>query len=195
MEGELALGHNTLAALLTRGLHEITRLGIACGGQPRTFAGLATQPVVHDPAAPRCIELHRALVDPAVVRPVEAMVARGQPRSRGPDLPVGDLGLRTFVHAEQAVEPLPRSVLLATPELHRGVGLSRSQAIAQVGVSRIRARARIGDPLDSVGPDAEREQVVVRMVAHPERADGTAGDATVQVAVAHHVVAGIPESV
>jgi glycerol-3-phosphate dehydrogenase (NAD(P)+) len=37
----LALGHNTLAALLTRGLHEITRLGIACGGKPRTFAGLA----------------------------------------------------------------------------------------------------------------------------------------------------------
>lgn len=35
------LGHNTLAALITRGLHEITRLGIACGGQPRTFAGLA----------------------------------------------------------------------------------------------------------------------------------------------------------
>jgi len=37
----MGLGHNTLAALITRGLHEITRLGIACGGQPRTFAGLA----------------------------------------------------------------------------------------------------------------------------------------------------------
>lgn len=37
----LGLGHNTLAALITRGLHEITRLGIASGGQPRTFAGLA----------------------------------------------------------------------------------------------------------------------------------------------------------
>jgi glycerol-3-phosphate dehydrogenase (NAD(P)+) len=37
----LGLGHNTLAALVTRGLHEITRLGIACGGQPRSFAGLA----------------------------------------------------------------------------------------------------------------------------------------------------------
>ncbi len=37
----LELGHNTLAALLTRGLHEITRLGIACGGKPRTLAGLA----------------------------------------------------------------------------------------------------------------------------------------------------------
>lgn len=38
----LNLGHNTLAALITRGLHEITRLGMAYGGQPRTFAGLAT---------------------------------------------------------------------------------------------------------------------------------------------------------
>lgn len=37
----LELGHNTLAALLTRGLHEITRLGVACGGQSRTLAGLA----------------------------------------------------------------------------------------------------------------------------------------------------------
>jgi glycerol-3-phosphate dehydrogenase (NAD(P)+) len=37
----LGLGHNTLAALITRGLHEITRLGVACGGDPRTFAGLA----------------------------------------------------------------------------------------------------------------------------------------------------------
>ncbi|HYL04402.1 MAG TPA: NAD(P)H-dependent glycerol-3-phosphate dehydrogenase [Thermoanaerobaculia bacterium] len=37
----LGLGHNTLAALITRGLHEITRLGVACGGHPRTFAGLA----------------------------------------------------------------------------------------------------------------------------------------------------------
>lgn len=37
----IGLGHNTLAALITRGLHETTRLGIAFGGQARTFAGLA----------------------------------------------------------------------------------------------------------------------------------------------------------
>jgi glycerol-3-phosphate dehydrogenase (NAD(P)+) len=37
----LGLGDNTLAALITRGLHEITRLGVASGGQTRTFAGLA----------------------------------------------------------------------------------------------------------------------------------------------------------
>jgi len=37
----LGLGHNTLAALITRGLHEITRLGAAYGGDPKTFSGLA----------------------------------------------------------------------------------------------------------------------------------------------------------
>ena len=37
----LELGHNTLAALMTRGLHEITRLGLAYGGLPHTFSGLA----------------------------------------------------------------------------------------------------------------------------------------------------------
>ncbi|MGH7607091.1 MAG: NAD(P)H-dependent glycerol-3-phosphate dehydrogenase, partial [Gemmatimonadales bacterium] len=35
------LGHNTRAALITRGLAEITRLGVALGAQPLTFAGLA----------------------------------------------------------------------------------------------------------------------------------------------------------
>lgn len=34
-------GDNTRAALITRGLAEITRLGVAVGGQPETFAGLA----------------------------------------------------------------------------------------------------------------------------------------------------------
>lgn len=37
----LGLGNNTLAALITRGLAEITRLAIALGGQPKTLAGLA----------------------------------------------------------------------------------------------------------------------------------------------------------
>jgi glycerol-3-phosphate dehydrogenase (NAD(P)+) len=37
----LGLGHNASAALLTRGLHEIARLGVALGGRPDTFRGLA----------------------------------------------------------------------------------------------------------------------------------------------------------
>jgi len=37
----LGLGHNAVAALITRGLAEITRLAVAMGGQPKTLAGLA----------------------------------------------------------------------------------------------------------------------------------------------------------
>jgi len=37
----LGLGSNTIAALITRGLAEITRLAVAAGGQPSTLSGLA----------------------------------------------------------------------------------------------------------------------------------------------------------
>jgi len=40
LEG-MGLGFNTTAALITRGLHEMTRLGLALGGRLETFAGLA----------------------------------------------------------------------------------------------------------------------------------------------------------
>lgn len=38
---ELGLGHNAKGGLITRGLAEIARLGVAMGAQPSTFAGLA----------------------------------------------------------------------------------------------------------------------------------------------------------
>ena len=41
MASGLGLGHNTLAALITRGLAEIARLGVARGANPLTFSGLA----------------------------------------------------------------------------------------------------------------------------------------------------------
>jgi glycerol-3-phosphate dehydrogenase (NAD(P)+) len=37
----LGLGHNSVAALITRGLAEMTRLVVACGGKTETMAGLA----------------------------------------------------------------------------------------------------------------------------------------------------------
>jgi glycerol-3-phosphate dehydrogenase (NAD(P)+) len=37
----MGLGHNTAAALITRGLAEISRLAVACGAKPQTLAGLA----------------------------------------------------------------------------------------------------------------------------------------------------------
>lgn len=41
MVDELGFEHNTKAALLTRGLVEITRLGEMMGGQPKTFTGIS----------------------------------------------------------------------------------------------------------------------------------------------------------
>jgi len=38
----LGFGHNTLAALITRGLAEMRRLGVARGAAPETFSGLAS---------------------------------------------------------------------------------------------------------------------------------------------------------
>jgi glycerol-3-phosphate dehydrogenase (NAD(P)+) len=37
----MALGHNATAALITRGLAEMTRLAVAMGGRAQTLAGLA----------------------------------------------------------------------------------------------------------------------------------------------------------
>jgi len=37
----LGFGHNSVAALITRGLAEMTRLAVACGGRAETMAGLA----------------------------------------------------------------------------------------------------------------------------------------------------------
>lgn len=37
----LRYGHNTLTALITRGLAELSRLGVAMGGHPMTFSGLS----------------------------------------------------------------------------------------------------------------------------------------------------------
>ena len=40
MADGLGAGDNTRAAVITRGLAEMTRLGVAMGGEPATFAGL-----------------------------------------------------------------------------------------------------------------------------------------------------------
>jgi len=37
----LGLGHSAMAALITRGIAEISRLAVACGGRPETLAGLS----------------------------------------------------------------------------------------------------------------------------------------------------------
>ncbi len=41
MGAGMGVGQNTLAAVITRGLAELSRLGVAMGGRPETFSGLA----------------------------------------------------------------------------------------------------------------------------------------------------------
>jgi glycerol-3-phosphate dehydrogenase (NAD(P)+) len=50
----LHLGHNSVAALITRGLAEITRLVVSCGGRPETMAGLAALAISYSPVPAVC---------------------------------------------------------------------------------------------------------------------------------------------
>ncbi len=68
----LGLGHNALAALITRGLAEISRLAVAAGGRARD-AGGAGRPGrpgadLHRPAQPQPARRHRAGARPAARR-------------------------------------------------------------------------------------------------------------------------------
>jgi glycerol-3-phosphate dehydrogenase (NAD(P)+) len=80
----LGLGHNSVAALITRGLAEMTRLVVACGGKPETMAGLAglgdlvltcTGSLSRNRSVG--VELGRGLKLPAILAGMHGMVAEG----------------------------------------------------------------------------------------------------------------------
>jgi glycerol-3-phosphate dehydrogenase (NAD(P)+) len=80
----LGLGHNSIAALITRGLAEITRLVVACGGRRETMAGLAglgdlvltcTGGLSRNRSVG--VELGRGRKLPAVIEGMHGMVAEG----------------------------------------------------------------------------------------------------------------------
>jgi glycerol-3-phosphate dehydrogenase (NAD(P)+) len=80
----LGLGHNSVAALITRGLAEITRLVVACGGQAETMAGLAglgdlVLTCTGDLSRNRSvgIELGRGHQLPQIIAAMRGMVAEG----------------------------------------------------------------------------------------------------------------------
>ena len=68
----LRLGHNARAALISRGLAEISRMGIALGGQPETFMGLTGMGDL----------ILTATSDQSRNRQVGLRLAAGQPLSR-----------------------------------------------------------------------------------------------------------------
>jgi glycerol-3-phosphate dehydrogenase (NAD(P)+) len=100
----LGLGHNSVAALITRGLAEITRLVIACGGRQETMAGLAglgdlvltcTGGLSRNRSVG--VELGRGRRLPEIISSMHGMVAEGVlttnaavglARSRGVEMPI-----------------------------------------------------------------------------------------------------------
>lgn len=82
----LELGHNSVAALVTRGLAEITRLAVACGGRPETLSGLAglgdlvlTCTVSLSRNRSVGVELGRGRTLPDIVASMHGAVAEGIP--------------------------------------------------------------------------------------------------------------------
>jgi glycerol-3-phosphate dehydrogenase (NAD(P)+) len=80
----LNLGHNSVAAIVTRGVAEITRLAVACGGRRETMAGLSglgdlvltcTGPLSRNRAVG--VELGRGLKLPAILTQLRGKVAEG----------------------------------------------------------------------------------------------------------------------
>jgi glycerol-3-phosphate dehydrogenase (NAD(P)+) len=80
----LGLGHNSAAAIITRGVAEITRLAVACGGRRETLAGLSglgdlvltcTGPLSRNRSVG--VELGRGNKLPAIVTQLQGKVAEG----------------------------------------------------------------------------------------------------------------------
>jgi glycerol-3-phosphate dehydrogenase (NAD(P)+) len=80
----LGLGHNSAAAIITRGVAEITRLAVACGGRRETLAGLSglgdlvltcTGPLSRNRSVG--VELGRGHQLPAILAQLQGKVAEG----------------------------------------------------------------------------------------------------------------------
>ena len=80
----LGLGHNSAAAIITRGVAEITRLAVACGGRRETLAGLSglgdlvltcTGPLSRNRSVG--VELGRGQKLPAILAQLQGKVAEG----------------------------------------------------------------------------------------------------------------------
>ena len=100
----LGLGHNSVAALITRGLAEMTRLVVACGGRAETMAGLSglgdlvltcTGGLSRNRSVG--VELGRGKKLPEIIQGMHGMVAEGVftttaavglARARGVEMPI-----------------------------------------------------------------------------------------------------------
>jgi glycerol-3-phosphate dehydrogenase (NAD(P)+) len=113
----LALGLNARAALITRGLAEMTRLGVALGAQPATFMGLSG---LGDLVLTATGDLSRN-------RRVGLALARGQALTQI----LGELG-----HVAEGVYTAPTVLARARSA---GVGMPITEAVAEVLAGRLAA--------------------------------------------------------
>jgi glycerol-3-phosphate dehydrogenase (NAD(P)+) len=118
----LGLGHNSVSALITRGLAEMTRLVLACGGRAETMAGLAglgdlvltcTGGLSRNRSVG--VELGRGRKLPEIVAAMHGMVAEGiftttaavgLAQARGVEMPITDQ-----VHAILSRGKAPRDAI------------------------------------------------------------------------------------
>ena len=89
----LGYGANTMAALLTRGLAELVRLGVALGGRPLTFLGLAGNGDLVATCSSEKSRNHRVGVQLGLGRPIAEVVAEMHMVAEGVETAPGVLAL------------------------------------------------------------------------------------------------------
>ena len=107
----LGYGANTKAALLTRGLAELARLGTALGGRPLTFLGLAGNGDLVATCSSDKSRNHRVGVELAKGRAIEEIVAAQHVVAEGIETTPGVLALATRVGVDMPIAEQVQAVL------------------------------------------------------------------------------------
>ncbi|MDQ3757793.1 MAG: NAD(P)H-dependent glycerol-3-phosphate dehydrogenase [Actinomycetota bacterium] len=149
MADGMGFGDNTRAALVTRGLAELTRLGVALGGDPLTFSGLAgmgdlVATCISRQSRNRYVgeELGKGRTIEEIVAEMN-MVAEGVKTSRaalelarrvGVEMPIAEQVVAVLYEGRTAAEVIPALMRReAKPELH---GLAREARPDEPGLAR-----------------------------------------------------------
>ena len=132
----LGLGHNSVAALITRGLAEITRLVVACGGRQETMAGLAglgdlvltcTGGLSRNRSVG--VELGRGRRLPEIISGMHGMVAEGVlttnaavglARARGVEMPIAEQ-MYAILHNGKSPAEAIRELMTRTAKSETGL--------------------------------------------------------------------------